>query len=128
MHENWNHFSPLFYSHNGTELRVMQLQKYLRDYRLKYPTSNNDGHLYNASHMMVGFVQSIEPNIHMRVENLSPLEIQAIKGIHKYQNCFDGGCWIIDVSENNFGDTIEGTCLTCDGNIVANDLRNKWEK
>ena len=126
FHEDWNHFSPLLYSHNGAELRIIQLQEYLRDYKSKYTTSNNDGHKYNADHMMVGYIQSIEPDIHVRVQNLSGEEIVVVKETHEYRNCFDGGCWIVNVSEYNFGDTIEGSCLTCGGNIVKNDLQNRY--
>ena len=51
FHEDWEEFSPLLYSHYGSELRVMQLQDYLREYKEEHSLDNHDGHKYSPEHI-----------------------------------------------------------------------------
>lgn len=104
LHEDWNEFSPLLYSHHGADSLPWELQNYLRQYILDNDINDNcDGHKFNCCHMIVGFIQSTSKNIHVRVENLSNLEIQKLIDEHECSNCFDGGCWIVNVSTKNYG-------------------------
>jgi hypothetical protein len=122
LHRDWEEFSPLMYSHYGAGSRVFQLQNFLIEYRQNHQLPNNDGHLYNPCHMMVGFLQSIDKDIHTRVKGLDDHQVQNLQKIHEYPNAFDGGCWIVNVSPDNFGETVEGDGFTCQGNIVGNEL------
>jgi len=124
FHEDWKEFSPLLYSHNGAELRVVQLQDYLRKYEKEHNLDNHDGHLFNPCHMIVGYIQFIEKDIHMRVERLSDDSIKKLQKTHEYLNGFDGGCWIVNISTKNFGETVEGGNFYCNNNIVKNDLKS----
>ena len=127
LHEDWEEFSPLLYSHYGAELRVCQLREFLIQYKKEHDLDNHDGHLYNPCHMMVGYLQHIDKNVHIRVENLSDDSIKQLQETHEYLNGFDGGCWIVNVSTKNFGETIEGDNYYCDGNIVDNDLKSPYD-
>ena len=127
LHNNWMDFSPLLYSHNGAECRVWQLQQYLREYKSKHDVLNNDGHIYNPEHMMVGFIQSFDPDIHTRVECLSDSQIFNLQGERDYPNCFDGGCWIVNVNPEHYGETDGDYSERYRGNIVQNELEEDFE-
>lgn len=122
LHRDWEEFSPLMYSHYGAGSRVFQLQEFLKEYKKNHEIPNYDGHLYNPCHMMVGFLQSIDEDVHTRVEGLSDLSEKKLIDTHEYPNAYDGGCWIVNVSPDNFGETVEGDGFTCNGNIVNNEL------
>lgn len=128
LHDNWNDFSPLMYSHYGAEYIVIKLQEFLREYKNKYDMTNNDGHQYNPCHMIVGFLQSLEPDIHRRVENISDYGIEKLKADKEFPNYFDGGCWIVDVSKTNYGETVVGDNFTLENDNIVNDkLINEYE-
>jgi hypothetical protein len=76
--------------------------------------------------MMVGFLQSIEKDIHIRVENLCDFQIDKLEKDHKYPNCFSGGCWIIDVSRENYGKTITDNNIYYldNSNIFSDEIKN----
>jgi len=127
LHDDWEYFSPLLYSHYAADCRVWQLQKYLREYKVKHEIPNNDGHKYNPSHMLVGYLQSFNPDIHTRVENLSDDQIEEIRENHFYSNCFDGGCWIVNINPYHFGQTHGDYSFKYKNNIVDNDLIEDFE-
>jgi hypothetical protein len=109
FHDDWNDFSPLMYAHNGGSSIPFEIKDFLIEYYKEHDINNHtDGHLYNPSHMMVGFLQFLDKDIHMRVENLSDRQINTLKQEREYPNCFDSGCWIINISNKNYGDTITG--------------------
>ena len=84
FHDNWNDFSPLFYSHNGADGIPFNVQNFLKNYDDKYKRCNNDGYLYNPEHMMLGFIQSIDKHVSMRIENLSDSQIDILKEHKEY--------------------------------------------
>lgn len=123
FHENWEFFSPLLYSHYGGNLLPLKIREYITQYHKKHDTSDGDGHKYEPSHMMAGFIKYLDEDIHMRVENLTESQIKRLKNEHKYPNYFDKGCWIINVSRNNYGKTIKGDIDWVDiGNILKRDI------
>ena len=129
FHENWQDFSPLLYSHYGAELIPFQLQQYIKNYYQKYDMKSNDGHLYNPSHMMAGFINYLAESVHIRVENLTKENIDKLQSENKYLNSFDGGCWIINVSKDNYGETVVGDNYWLEnGNILNDRLRNDYEE
>lgn len=128
FHENWNEFSPLLYSHNGADLIPFQIQNYIKEYYSKHNIDNRDGHEYEPSHMMAGFIKFLNEDIHMRIENLEKFQIDKLISDHEYPNNFEGGCWIINVSRNNYGGTIEGdNYWLYDGNIFKDKLKNSYD-
>lgn len=109
FHEDWNDFSPLMYSHHGGSSIPFEIKDFLVEYYKEHDINNHtNGHKYNPSHMMVGFLQSLDKSIHMRVENLNDRQINTLKQEHEYPNYFDSGCWIVNISNKNYGDTITG--------------------
>ena len=125
FHYDWEEFSPLFYSHFGAESIPFKLQKYLKDYDIQYKRCNTNGHLYNPEHMMLGFIQSLDKDIHMRIQNLNECNLEFLQNNHNYPNCFEGGCWKVNVSENNFGKTVcGGNYLLEHDNIVQDELED----
>jgi hypothetical protein len=127
LHEDWNNFSPLLYSHNGANLIPFKLQEYLKQYIKDHNLDNHDGHLYNEEHMMLGFIQSLDKDVHMRIESLSESSIQKLQDEHDYPNCFDCGCWIVNVSTGNFGETVSGDGYYLDNdNIVKDELNSEY--
>lgn len=127
LHDNWVDFSPLLYSHNGASCRVWQLQKYLREYKLKHNIPNNDGHIYNPEHMMVGYIQSFDTDIHTRIESMSDYQMSSLQDTHNFPNCFDGGCWIVNVNPEHYGETNGDYEERYNGNIVENELSEEFE-
>lgn len=121
FHNDWYEFSPLFYSHNGADGIPILVQKFLKDYDKQYQRCNNDGHLYNPEHMMLGFIQSLNKSVHMRIENLTEYQINTLKDHHQYLNCFDGGCWIVNISILNYGSTECGDNYFLKNNNIVND-------
>ena len=119
FHDNWKEFSPLLYSHFGADSIPLQLQEYLRNYYENMSRLDNDGHKYNPCHMLVGFLQSIKKDIHIRIENLDKDQIESILFNKEYKNCFEGDCWIINVSRDYFGIN-----TTCRNNILYNNNEN----
>jgi hypothetical protein len=130
FHEEWNYFSPMLYSHYGANSIPIQLQEYLREYTTINSKELCTGHIYNSKHMMVEFLQSIEKDIHLRVQNLSEGSEAILRKDNEYLNCFEGGCWIVDVSKRNFGDTIcsGGVNYYLQYNNIVNDelLHNNY--
>ena len=60
-----------------------------------------------------------------RIENLTAFQINKLKNEHEYPNYFDGGCWIVNISRNNYGEVIKGDIDWIDmGNILKcrNDI------
>ena len=104
FHNDYKEFSPLLYSHHGANSLIYEVQDFLREYYKKYDISDCvDGHKYNSCHMMVGLLQHLDNDIHIRISNLSDCNIEILKSEHEYYNCFDGGVLIINVSNKNFG-------------------------
>jgi hypothetical protein len=127
FHEDWQEFSPLLYSHYGANLLPIEIQNYLKKYKDDYSLDNHSGHLFNPCHMMVGFLQSIDKDIHIRVENLSNNQIVLLQTTNEYPNCFEGGCWIINISTKNFGQTICGDgYILVNENIVEDELESEY--
>lgn len=127
FHEDWNEFSPIMYSHYGANSMPFQIQNYIKEYHEKYNIDDNSGHKYNPCHMMVGFIQYLDKDIHIRVESLESFQIDKLKNEHEYPNCFEGGCWIINVSKNNYGDTIVGDNYYLDNeNIYKDELKSDY--
>ena len=123
FHNNWEYFSPLLYSHYGADvLPRFKLQRYFVQYRKKHPTKNNDGHLYDCCHMMRGFIQTLDEDIHERISSLSEESISRIKSTHLYSNAFCGGCYLINVSEDKFGIVDGDGRFNFVNNNVLNDL------
>ena len=107
FHEDWKEFSPLMYSHYGAELISFEMQDFIKEYYKENDIKDyTDGHKYNPCHMMVGFIQFIDKDIHIRIENLEQFQIEKLKSKHEYPNCFDGGCLIINVSRKHYGEII----------------------
>lgn len=119
FHKNWEDFSPLLYSHYGADLMPFQIQEYITNYYTQNNINDNDGHKYEPSHMMVGFIKFLDEDIHIRVENLTELQIDKLRNEHNYPNYFDGGCWIVDVSKGSYGEAVKGDVDWIDmGNIL----------
>ena len=128
FHDNWEEFSPLLYCHNGAVGIPLFVQDYLKNYDIEHKRNRNGGHLYNPEHMIIGFVQSLNKDIHMRVQNLTEEQIDILKEHHECQNYFDGGCWIIDVSVYNYGNTECGGIYYLDNdNIVNDELKSDYD-
>lgn len=104
FHENWDNFSPLLYSHYGADTMSYSLKTFIKDYKTKHPEKTS-GHLYDASHMMANFIKFLDEDIHMRIDNLSDVAYDSIQHSHIYDNCFEGGCMLVDVSFGNYGNT-----------------------
>lgn len=129
FHENWNCFSPLLYSHWGAEYIPWKIQEYVKDYYVEHQHGLNghDGHKFNASHMMLGFVQTLDKDIHMRVENLSDEDIKNIIEKRELENNFDGGCWLVNIAPDHYGD-ISGDGIYF-GHYLKNDnMLNEFER
>jgi hypothetical protein len=131
FHEDWKEFSPFLYSHYGADTVPFYLQNFIREYYKKWDIKDekntHDGHKYNPCHMMVGFLQSIDKDIHIRVENLDEYYINKLIKNHEYDNCFSGGCWIVNVSIEHYGETVigNGYCLDND-NLLLDKLKNEY--
>lgn len=108
FHEDWENFSPLLYSHYGADLIPFQIKEYIVKYYNQYDINDNDGHKYEPSHMMASFIKFLDEDIHIRIENLADFQINKLKNEHEYPNYFDGGCWIVNISRNNYGEVIKG--------------------
>ena len=129
FHENWNEFSPLMYYHYGADGTPFQIQNYMKQYLQEHELNNRDGHIFSPCHMMVGLLQSMSKSVHIRVENLTEQQIETLQEHHDYPNYFDGGCWIINVSTDNFGDTVCGDNYTLENdNIVKDELKSIYEE
>ena len=129
FHEDWKEFSPFMYSHYGANCIPFELQNFLKEYHNENDIKDcTDGHKYNPCHMMVGFLQSIDKDIHIRVENLEDFQIEKLKNNHEYPNYFSGGCWIINISHEHYGETIgnEGYYLD-NNNLFLDKLKNEWD-
>lgn len=132
FHKNFEEFSPLLYDHYAADSLPRLLQEYLRDYKASHK-SQESGHTYNPAHMMadfIGYIADNEPfgNDHIRVENLSPIKIEKLQTVHEYLNCFEGGCWIVNVDFENFGDAIqESGYVLYKNNIVDDELDSKYD-
>jgi hypothetical protein len=128
FHDDWNEFSPLLYSHNGANLIPFQIQAYIRDYYEKHDINNIGGHEYKPSHMMAGFIKFLKEDTHMRIKNLNKNQIDILINNNEYPNCFEGGCWIINVSRKNYGATVEGDGYWLDNaNIFKDKLLNDYD-
>lgn len=128
FHNDWYEFSPLLYSHNGADEIPILVQTFLKEYDKQHKRCNTDGHLYNPEHMMVGFIQSLNKNVHMRIESLTEYQINMLKEHHEYPNCFDGGCWIINISILNYGKTECGdNYYLKNDNIVTDELESVYD-
>jgi hypothetical protein len=126
FHEDWKEFSPFMYSHYGADTIPFRIQQYLKEYKNKHDLNNNDGHLYNPCHMLVGFLQSIDKSDAIRVENLSEKDAERIFNEHEYSNCFEGGCWLVNVSTKHFGEVTGDINYILDNdNIVDDTLEEK---
>lgn len=126
FHNDYEGFSPLIYSHYGANSLIFEIQSFLREYYKKYDINDcTDGHKYNSCHMMVGLLQYIENDIHIRVENLSDSSIEILENEHEYINCFDGGVLIINVSNENFG-KVDGdnSYFLNNDNLFSDDIEN----
>jgi hypothetical protein len=122
FHDNWEDFSPLMYSHYGADSEIFFVQRFLREYYKENNINEHDRYKYDPCHMMVGFLQSIDKNIHIRVQNLSDFHIEKLDNDHIYLNCFDGGCWIINVSREHFGEiNTDSYSYYLDNNNIFND-------
>ena len=108
FHEDWEEFSPLLYSHYGANLMPYQIQEYIVKYYKQHDVNVNDGHKYDPSHMMAGFIKFLNEDIHIRIENLSEFQINQLKNEHNYPNYFEGGCWIVNISRKNYGEVVKG--------------------
>lgn len=105
FHEDYELFSPLLYSHNGGNLITEQfIEEYLDSYHEIYLV-NDDGHKYDCEHMMYGFIQGIGIDLHNRISSINDSEL---KLLHEYKNCFENGCFLVNVSFKNYG-IIENT-------------------
>ncbi len=118
FHEDWNDFSPLLYSHYGADFIPLKIQEYIREYYEKYDINNHDGHEYDPCHMMAGFIKFLDVDTHMRIQNLDRSQINKIQNKHEYPNCFEGGCWIINVSRKNYGRTTGNTNYSLENNNI----------
>jgi hypothetical protein len=129
FHENWNDFSPLMYSHYGENTIPFKLQQFIRTYYKENDINDkSSGHKYDPCHMMVGFLQFIDKDIHIRVENLSDKQIEELEKEHDYPNCFEGDCWIINISRNSFGETIHDIGYMLDNdNLLTDELKNEYD-
>lgn len=129
LHNNWDGFSPLLYSHYGENTIPFQLKKYLTEYKEKHNFDNHDGHLYYCSHMMAGFISTLEENVHIRIENLAYDSQVLLQNEHEYPNGFDGGCWIVNVSTDNYGETCidTGSYKLQSDNIVDDDIESNYD-
>lgn len=103
LHNNWEEFSPLLYSHYGADTIFPNLKTYLKKYELDNSKNSHSGHIYNCKHMMVGFIQTLDPDIHIRIESLDFSNINKLKNHKTYPNYFEGGCYIVNVSEDKYG-------------------------
>ena len=128
FHNNWEEISPFLYSHYGADIIPFEIQSYLREYLATHSLDNHDGHKYSSEHMIVGFIQSIDKDIHMRVESFSDKMTELLIKNQKYSNCFDAGCWIINVSTDHFGETVVGDNYTLENNnIVQDELKSIYD-
>lgn len=100
FHEEYENFSPLLYSHfGGNVINENFIKEYLDSYKDLYPT-NDDGHKYDCEHMMYGFMQSIGVDLHNRI---CCVDCDILKETQDYPNCFDNGCFLVNVSFDNYG-------------------------
>lgn len=107
FHEDWKEFSPLLYSHYGANLMPYQIQEYIVKYYKQHDVNVNDGHKYEPNHMMAGFIKFLDEDIHIRIENLTEVQINKLKNEHNYPNYFEGGCWIVNVSRGSYGEIVK---------------------
>lgn len=105
----------------------IQLQEYLKEYRIHNDINENDGHKYASEHMIVGFMQFIDKDIHMRVSNLDEYDIKIIKEKNNCDNCFSGGCWIVNVSKTNFGIISGDINYSLENNNIITDKLKSME-
>lgn len=122
LHNSFSSFSPLFYSHYGADYIPYRLRTYLVEYYSKNPRNTNDGHLYNCKHVMTGFIKALPPNVHERVESLSCDASMEVANDGMYQNCFDGGCYIVDVSTENYGQVVGDGHVKFQRNNIMNAI------
>ena len=131
FHKNWEEFSPLVYVNNGGKYIPYCIQDFLKEYYIQYDIKNNsNGYEYNPNHMLVGFLQSLEKDKQIRTENLTDLNLDILIKEQSYPNCFDGGCWIVDVSRYNYGETVidgEGYYILDNDNIFSDELKNAYD-
>ena len=95
--------------------------RYLMKYNSTVPKNNRDGHMYNCKHIMCGFIKTLDDSIHERVESISQDIMDEIATTKVYLNYYDGGCYIIDVSEKNFGNVSGDGNLNFIDNNILND-------
>lgn len=101
FHNNYKYFSPLLYSHHGGNLITETfIREYLDSYRELYPIQDGDGHKYDCEHMMYGFIQGIGVDLHNRI---SGMDYERLQETQDYPNCFDNGCYFVNVSCDNYG-------------------------
>ena len=121
FHNNFEDFSPLFYSHYAASSTPYKVRRYLMKYNSTVPKNNRDGHMYNCKHIMCGFIKTLDDSIHERVESISQDIMDEIATTKVYLNYYDGGCYIIDVSEKNFGNVSGDGNLNFIDNNILND-------
>jgi hypothetical protein len=128
FHDNWEEFSPLMYHHFGENSIPFEVQKFIQNYYDKHNTNTGNGHEFSPGHMMVEFLQTLDKNIHMRVQNISDKQIKILKQNYDYPNYFDGGCYIINIAKDRYGETICGEGYFLDNNNILTDkLKNQWD-
>jgi hypothetical protein len=71
---------------------------------------------------MAGFIKALPQNYHERIESLPKDESLKIANDGVYQNCFDGGCYIIDVSTENFGQVVGDGHVKFQRNNIMNPI------
>lgn len=103
FHENFVAFSPLLYVGNHKNPFI-----HLKDFCVKYWNEHKDdrydGRKFACDAVMVDFINHIELRPQAaRLFNLSNEQIEQLKTNHDLPNFYDEGCWLIDVSHNNFG-------------------------
>ena len=105
FHEDFDNFSPLLYVGNGGYGSYYQLKTFINQYLEQHGGDTSNGMLFSADATLYDFI------IHLgysptscRLKNLNNEATVCIRRDHIYKNCFDSGCYIVNVSHKSFGE------------------------
>lgn len=127
FHNKWKFISPLLYSGYGADvIPSMLLPAFAREYRFLHLLDLDEGDIYNCDYIMARFILYVQRIAAVRITNISDILRERTVRNHIYPNLFAGGCYIIDVSEEQFGHVDgDGRYKFIDNNIMNGVVKDE---